>query len=247
MGTPAASEQTTAEPAGPSLKIAPTRRRRSWRRGFLRYVLVFLFIGLWIGAVVYPNPRPLVTSIARLRTPPVDAPAVAGIAATLPNNYKLIEDFSLDYVDYRSAWSVYGLPWYFPTIQEVLRDHAGDCQARALLAASIFEAKGMPYTLRYSFDHVWVDYPGKLPPAMEDPATSFVADDGKGWLAKLPSRIPLWSIIKVRVGYHWTPMPLLQKIMILLGTVLIIGWGEKPRLKRLSSRMRWPVRKKAIA
>ena len=243
----AASEQTIAEPAGPSLKIAPTGRRRSWRRGFLRYVLVFLFIGLWIGAVVYPNPRPLVTSIARLRTPPVDASAVAAIAPSLPSSYKVIEDFSLDYVDYRSAWSVYGLPWYFPTIQEVLQYRAGDCQARALLAASIFEAKGMPYTLRYSFDHVWVDYPGKLPPAMEDPATSFIADDGRGWLAKLPSRIPLWSIIKVRVAYHWTPMPLLQKIMILLGTVLIIGWGEKPRLKRLSSRMRWPVRKKAIA
>jgi hypothetical protein len=42
-------------------------------------------------------------------------------------------------------------------------------------------------------------------------------------------------------------MPLLQKIMILLGTVLIIGWGEKPRLQRLASRKRWPVRKKAIA
>jgi len=247
VGTLAVSEQTTAEPAGPSPKIAPKQRRRSRRRAFLRYVLVVIFIGLWIGAVVYPDPRPLVTSIVRLKTPPVDASAVVAIAATLPDNYKLIEDFSLDYVDYRSAWSVYGLPWYFPTVKEVLRDHAGDCQARALLSASIFESKGMPYTLRYSFDHVWVDYPGKLPPAMEDPATSFVADDGKGWLAKLPSRIPLWSIIKVRVGYHWTPMPLLQKIVILLGTVLIIGWGEKPRLKRLSSRMRWPVRKKAIA
>ena len=247
MGTPAASEQTAAEPAGPSLEVAPTRRRRSRRRGFLRYVLVLLFIGLWIGAVVYPDPRPLVNSMIRLKTPPVDASAVAAIAATLPNDYKLIEDFSLDYVDYRPAWTVYGLPWYFPTVKEVLSDHAGDCQARALLAASIFQAKGMPYTLRYSFDHVWVDYPGKVPPAMEDPATSFVADDGKGWLAKLPSRIPLWSIIKVRVGYHWTPMPLLQKIMILLGTVLIIGWGEKPRLQRLSSRKRWPVRKKAIA
>ena len=247
MGTPAASEQTTAEPAGTSVKVAPTQRRRTRRRGFLRHVLVVLFIGLWIGAVVYPDPRPLVTSLARLRTPPVDATAVAAIAATLPNDYKLIENFSLDYVDYRSAWTVYGLPWYFPTVKEVLRDQAGDCQGRALLAASVFEAKGMPYTLRYSFDHVWVDYPGKLPPPTEDAATSFVVDDGNGWLAKLPSQIPLWSIVKVRVGYHWRPMPLLQKIMILLGTVLIIGWGEKPRLQRLSSWKRWPVRKKAIA
>lgn len=96
MGTPAVSEQTTAEPAGPSPKIAPKQRSRSRRRALLRYVLVVIFIGLWIGAVVYPDPRPLVTSMARLKTPPVDAPAVAAIAATLPDNYKLIEDFSLD-------------------------------------------------------------------------------------------------------------------------------------------------------
>ena len=223
------------------------QRSRSRRRGFLRHVLVVVFIGLWIGAVVYPDPRPLVTSMARLKSPPVDAAAVAGVAATLPDDYKPSSTSPSTTWSTSPPGRVYGLPWYFPTVQEVLRDHAGDCQARALLAASIFKAKGMPYTLRYSFDHVWVDYPGKLAPAMEDPATSFVADDGRGWLAKLPAQIPLWSIIKVRVGYHWTPMPLLQKIMILLGTVLIIGWGEKPWLRRLASRIGRPVRKKAVA
>jgi hypothetical protein len=244
--TPAARE-TAADPAGPSQESAPKPAGRSWRRGLARRLLVLLFIGLWIGAVVYPDPRPLVTSLARLKSPPIDAAAATSVAATLPNNYKVIEDFSLDYVQYLPAWTVYGLPWYFPTVQEVLRDHAGDCQARALLAASIYEAKGMPYTLRYSFDHVWVDYPGKQPPAMEDPATSFVADKGGGWLAKLPTRIPLWSILKVRVAYHWSPMPWLQKITILLGVVLIIGWGEKRGLKRLAGRLRRPLRRKAIA
>jgi hypothetical protein len=210
-----------------------------------RHVLVVVFIGLWIGAVVYPDPRPLVTSIARLQHPPVDASAAATVAATLPQDYKAIEDFARDYVAYRPAWTVYGLPWYFPTVQEVLDTRAGDEGQR--FDASIFEAKDMPYTLRYSFDHVWVDYPGKDATAMEDPATSFVADDGRGWLAKLPTRIPLWSIIKVRIVYHWTPMPLLQKIMVVLGTVLIIGWGQKPRLRRWGTRMRWAVRKKAVA
>jgi hypothetical protein len=196
---------------------------------------------VWIGAVVYPDPRPFITSLARLRNPPVDAQAVAGVAAGLPRDYKTIEDFALQYVPYTPAWTVYGLPWYFPTVPEVLRDRAGDCQARAILAASIFEAKGMPYTLRYSFDHVWVDYPGKQYADMEDPATSFVADSGKGWLAKLPGRIPLWSIIKVRVAYHWTPMPMMQKIMILMGALLIIGYGER-RLWRKLARGAWPRR-----
>jgi hypothetical protein len=242
-----ASGLTATEPATVSKDSASNKRSHRWRRAVLRRVLVVFFIMLWIGAVVYPDPRPLFTSIARLETPPVDGTAVAGLASTLPNDYHVIENYSLDYVQYESAWTVYRLPWYFPTIQEVLRDRAGDCQARALLFASILEAKGMPYTLRYSFDHVWVDYPGKAAPAMEDPETSFVADDGGGWLAKLPSKIPLWSIIKVRVAYHWTPMPLLQKIMIVLGSLLIISWGEKKRLRRLFARIGWPVRKDAVA
>jgi hypothetical protein len=246
-GNPAPPEQPADEPGEASPEKRSKRRPRTWPRGLLRHFLVVLFVCLWIGAVVYPDPRPLVTSIGRLGNPPVDGPAVAGIAATLPDDYKVIEDYSLDYVKYTPAWTVYGLPWYFPSIQEVVRDHAGDCQARALLAASIYQAKGMPYTLRYSFDHVWVDYPGKQAPDMEDPATSFVADDGGGWLTKLPTRIPLWSIIKVRVAYHWTPMPLLQKIMILIGSAIIFGWGERRWLRRLLSVFRWPMRKKAIA
>ncbi len=227
--------------------MAAKQCSHGWRRAFVRRFLVLLFIGLWIGAVVYPDPRPFFASVARLRTPPVDSSAVVGLAAALPDDYKRIEDFSLDYVEYQPAWTIYRLPWYFPTVAEVLRDRAGDCQARALLAASIFAAKGMPYTLRYSFDHVWVDYPGKLPPEMEDPATSFVADDGGGWLAKLPSRIPLWSIITVRVGYHWTPMPLLQKIIIVLGAVLIMLWGEKRGLRSVWRRLRQPLRRRALA
>jgi hypothetical protein len=235
-----ATETAKAEPAGPSQQIAPANSRsHGWLRGALRHVLVVLFVAIWIGAVVYPDPRPLVSSLERLRDPPVDAAAVAPIAATLPDDYQSVEDFSLGYVDYRSAWTVYGLPWYFPTVKEVLNDRAGDCQARALLAASIFEAKDMPYTLRYSFDHVWVDYPGKLAPDMEDPDTAFVADDGQGWMPNLPKRLPLWTILKVRVAYHWSPMPLLQKILVVLGSLFIIGWGERRALRRLSS---WPPR-----
>ncbi len=213
--------------------VGDRHRLRAW----LRHLLVVLFVMLWIGAVVYPDPRPLVASITRLQHPPVDPVGVTAVAATLPDDYQTIEQFSLDYVVYKPAWTVYQLPWYFPNIQEVLRDHAGDCQARALLAASIFEAKDMPYTLNYSFDHVWVDYPGKQAPSMEDTATAFVSDNGGGWLAKLPSKIPLWSVIKVRVGYHWSPMPLLQKLMIIFGVIAIIGWGERRFWRRVGARI----------
>ncbi len=179
--------------------------------------------------------------MARLRHPPVDAQAAAGVAAKLPNDYKVIEDFSNSYVHWLPAWNVYGLPWYFPTVTEVLADHAGDCQAQALLMASILKAKGMPYTLMYSFDHVWVDYPGRLVTKLEDPATSFVSNAGKGWLALLPTKFPLWTYVKVRVNFHWTPMPFLLKLLIVLGSGAIIGFGERRLLRRLRRYLWWPL------
>jgi hypothetical protein len=207
-------------------------------RSVARHLIVVVLVAAWIGAVVYPDPRPFFSSVARLKNPPVDAQVAAEMAAGLPDDYRAVEDYVSNYVTWKSAWSVYGLPWYFPTVDEVIADQAGDCQAEAVLAASIFKAKGMPYTLRYSFDHVWVDYPGKGVTALEDPATSFVSDEGEGWLAGLPDKIPLWSILKERTAYHWTPMPLLQKLLIVGGALLIVGYGER-RFFRGLKRLVW--------
>jgi hypothetical protein len=207
-----------------------------------RHLLVLVLVAAWIGAIVYPDPRPFFSSISRLRTPPVDAQAAAEMAAGLPDDYTAVEDYVANYVAWEPAWTVYGLPWYFPTVGEVIADRAGDCQAEAILTASIYKAKGMPYTLRYSFDHVWVDYPGKGVTALEDPSTSFVSNEGEGWLAGLPDKIPIWSILGQRTAYHWTPMPLLQKFLILAGVLVIIGYGERrffARLKRLTDRLVW--------
>lgn len=207
-----------------------------------RHFLVIVLVAAWVGAVVYPDPRPFFTSMARLKNPPVDARAAAELAATLPDDYKFIEDYVAQYAPWKPAWTVYGLPWYFPTVKETIVHQAGDCQAQAVLMASILEAKGMPYTLLYSFDHVWVDYPGKTVTALEDPATSFVSNEGEGWLSSLPERFPIGTIIKQRVAYHWTPMPILQKMLILLGSAIIVGYGERSffgRLNRLVKRIVW--------
>ncbi|MCE5254712.1 MAG: hypothetical protein LLG45_11005 [Actinomycetia bacterium] len=209
-------------------------------RGVARRLLVVVLVAAWVGAVVYPDPRPFLNSISRLKNPPIDAEAAAGMVAILPADYKVIEDYVADYLAWAPAWTVYGLPWYFPTVDEAIADRAGDCQAEAVVTASIFKAKGMPYTLRYSFDHVWVDYPGKGVTALEDPATSFVSDEGEGWLAGLPDKIPIWSIVEQRVAYHWTPMPALQKFLIVAGSLVIIGYGERRffgRVKRLAVRL----------
>ena len=216
-------------------------------KGFLRFLLVLLFVAVWIGAVVYPNPRPFIESISRLRHPPVDGEAAAGLAAQLPDDYKAIEDFVARYVPWKPAWTVYNLPWYFPTVKETIRDKAGDCQAQATLMASILEAKGMPYTLMYSFDHVWVDYPGREVTTLEDPSTSFVSDEGGGWLASLPKKFPIGTIIKVRVAYHWTPMPFVQKSLIVLGALAIFAGVERRFLRRIAQWFGRPPRRKRPA
>ena len=181
---------------------------------------------LWIGLVLYPDPRALTASVRRLIHPPVDAAAVRELASTLPDDPAAVEGFSQDYVQYRSAWEVYNMPWYFPTVDEVLQDRAGDCQAEAILTASILQAKGLPYTFRYSFDHVWVDYPGKQVTALEDPATAFVSDEGEGWWASLPDRIPLRDIVEERIKFHWDPMPAERKAALILGLVALLIAGE---------------------
>ena len=182
---------------------------------------------MWIGLLLYPDPRVLLQSVGRLLHPPVDPEVVRQLAEELPDDAAAVEAFSQQYVQYRSAWTVYGVPWYFPTVAEVLEDKAGDCQAEAVLTASILTAKGLPFSFRYSFDHVWVDYPGKGVTTLEDPATAFISDEGEGWFASLPDRIPVRDIVRERVSYHWTPMPTERKFGLLAGLLVALVVGER--------------------
>ena len=191
-----------------------------------RRLVTLLVMLAWIGLCLYPDPRPLLSSLGRLTHPPVDAAAAAGLAAGLPRDPAAIETFVDAYVPYKTAWALYGMTWYFPTVAQVVTDKGGDCQARAVLTASIFQAKGLPYTFRYSFDHVWVDWPGKKVTALEDSATAFVSDAGQGWWASLPHKIPLRDIVEVRLWYHWDPMPASRKALMLVGVLLALFFGE---------------------
>lgn len=217
----------------------PTDRPRP-RVSLRRRVIMLAAMLMWIGLLLYPDPRVLTESLRRLARPPVDPSAVRHLADMLPDDQAAVEAFSQDYVKYKSAWTVYGVPWYFPTVDEVIDDKAGDCQAEAVLTASILEAKGLPYTFRYSFDHVWVDYPGKGVTALEDPATAFVSDEGKGWFASLPDRIPVRDIVRERVEFHWDPMPAERKAGLLAGLVVALLIGEQliPPLLRPIGRFR---------
>jgi len=211
------------------------------RHPWLRRLLAPLLVCLWVGLVLYPDPRPLLSSLTRLVHPPIDAEAVAELATALPDDPAIVEAFSQEYVPYHTSWDLYGQFWYFPTVAEVVAGKGGDCQAEAILTASILKAKGLPFTLRYSLDHIWVDYAGKAVTKLEDPGTAIASDEGGGLLGRLPDRLPLRDIIHERVAYHWTPMPAERKLLILMGLLAAVLFAEWPLIRRQWSWSRSPT------
>jgi hypothetical protein len=191
------------------------RRRRLTTAGLLL---------LWTVLALYPNPLLLGRAAAQSWTPVIDADAVRDLAATLPDDPRLIEEAVLTrIVPYGVPWEVYGVPWYFPTPAEVLAAGRGDCQGRAVVLASLLQAKGIPFTLAASFDHIWVDYPGKNPTPIEN---ARVAIAQKAPDAQYGFRLPIdWDLRRsweIEWEYFVAPAPGWRLLLLALGWVLIL-------------------------
>ena len=122
---------------------------------------------------------------------------------------------------YAYDWQVNGVPWYFPTTAQVLRAGRGDCESRAVVLASILKAKGIPYQLRMSFDHIWVDYPGKRPNAIENDSLVFAERKGGHFVFHWPKQFHLRQEISDQLAIYWTPMPDVRKGLLLGGLFII--------------------------
>jgi len=92
-----------------------------------------VLVVLWVVLILYPNPLSLAVSVQRLADPRVDPAAVQTLAESLPSEATAIEKAVLDSVPYSYDWKVYAMPWYFPTVDEVLEKGRGDCKARAIV------------------------------------------------------------------------------------------------------------------
>jgi hypothetical protein len=55
--------------------------------------------------------------------------AVGFMLNDLPSDPADIEKAVLSKIPYRHDWGLYGMPWYSPTIEQVLERCAGDCKA----------------------------------------------------------------------------------------------------------------------
>lgn len=188
----------------------------------LRRTRILLLYALWTLFVLYPNPALLARSVPQSLHPRIEPDAVRHWADELPNDPAYIEAQVLSkYVPYAVPWRTHGVPWYFPTAAEVVAQGSGDCQARMLVLASILEAKGIPYKLEASFDHIWVDYQKKRPSALENKMIAIMENDGYGMRLQLPERWDWREGWRIEKEYFWDFMPLGRKLFLFGGLALI--------------------------
>lgn len=187
-----------------------------------RLALLWLLVA-WFFVALYPDPAVLVRSIENIAHPNIDPAAVRSLAASLPNNPRLIENAVLTrLVPYAYDWQVNGVPWYFPTTAEVVKWKRGDCESRAILLASILKAKGIPYQLRMSFDHIWVQYPGKVANPLENSGVVLAERVNGHFVWHWPKDFHLGPEFNAQVAIYWTPMPLARKVILIAGLMLVL-------------------------
>jgi hypothetical protein len=183
-------------------------------------LVVFLLLS-WTLVVLYPDPTVLVQSVRNVLRPEADAVAAAELAAWMPADPREIEAAVLRQVSYATDWEVQGVPWRFPTAAQAIAESRGDCEARAVVLMSVLEAKGIPHQLRSSLSHMWVDYPGKQPTAIENDALVLADRGGGGFRLSLPDDFDLRHELESKIALFWDPMPWERRVLLPAGLLLI--------------------------
>jgi hypothetical protein len=182
-----------------------------------------LAVVLWILFVLYPNPLNLIASIHRVLNFDADPGAVEFMLNGLSSDPVDIEQAVLARIPYRHDWEVYGMPWYCPTIEQVLERGEGDCKSRALVLASVLEARDITYQIRISPIHVWVDYDGKSETAIENVEVQYFEYDPE--TGEKQFKVPHIGLSQVMDSFRkafWGPMPSGRKTILISGLVGLI-------------------------
>ena len=207
-------------------------RRRFCLRLSRRLVFPLIVI-LWVLFVLYPNPGNLVVTAQRIAGPSPNPLAVAPLADNMPSDPAAIEGAVKGLIPYSCDWEVYGMPWYCPTVEQVLEKGKGDCKARALVLASILEVKEIHYTMNYSLVHVWVEYEDREVSASESEEVKLYKQDpvtGEKSV-QIPS-ISSKAIWDEFLDSLWRPMPVARKVLLFCGLAALV-WLRLRHWKRI--------------
>jgi hypothetical protein len=208
------------------------------RKVFRRYFPLMLV--LWILLVLYPNPLNLVISIQRVLNFDANPGAVEFMLDDLPSGAVDIEKAVLTIIPYHHDWELYSMPWYCPTVEQVLERGEGDCKARALVLASVLEAKNITYQVHSSPMHIWVDYENKQENSIENAQVEFYQYDHE--TGDRQFKMPDISLAKLMDSWRrqlWTPMPDGRKALLISGLLGLIA-------ARVILRKRKPVQQTII-
>lgn len=182
---------------------------------------------IWVLLILFPNPLILPLDVYRFfEMPTQPTNDVQLVAASLPANGTIIEQYVDAHVHYTYDFQAYGCVWYLPTPSDVLKSGQGDCKSRAILTASLLQAKGIPYTLEVSPIHFWVDYSGRPQTNFSDNyETTQVAVVNNGQF-QLPTKTNALLYLNTYKDIVWTSMPLLRKIALVGGLAIIFQFGH---------------------
>jgi len=142
----------------------------------------------------------------------------------LPSDPADMEKAVLAKIPYRHDWEVYSMPWYCPTIEQVLERGEGDCKARALVLASVLEAKSISYQVHSSPTHIWVDYENKQETSIENTQVEFYQYDPE--TGERQFQIPHIGLSKVTNSFwqaFWDTMPDSRKALLISGLLALIA------------------------
>lgn len=191
-----------------------------------RALLVAAAAGLAVlaGRAAYPHPALLLRTLRNARRPDIDADAVRDLAAQAPDDPDRIAALVRErLVPFAYDWDVYNVPYYFPTLPEVLRHGRGDCKSQVLVLAGLLAAKGVDFRLLVSFDHIWADYAGKRPAPMEDPAVAVAEYRAGRWHARRPSRLAARAHLRISSEVYWSAAPRARRSLLLVAGLLALA------------------------
>jgi len=215
---------------------------------FGRRIALFL-VGatLWTLLSMFPNPAVLYRNMTRYRHLPVDPTIEQTMGWDLPSDPATVEFFVDSLLVSTPDWLIFRVPWYVPTTGEVARMTHGDCEAKTILLASLLAGKSIPYEIRASFNHIWVDYPGRPERPGESRGLAYLEGQPGALCFHAPDQMDLGTFLRVQRNQLWDAMPLARKTIWLLGLVWLLLGGVLAGGPRFSGDLisQWRVSKTA--
>lgn len=187
------------------------------RRALRRLLLFLLAAALWTLFAMYPNPAVLFRNLARYHRLPLDPEIEQKMGWDLPPEPATIEFFVDSLILSTPDWPIYRVPWYVPTAHEAALYVHGDCESKTILFASLLEGKHLPYEIRASFTHIWVDYPGRAEREGESKDIAYLEGEPGKFRLHWPDRVSWRTFLSLQKDQLWEAMPLARKAIWLLG------------------------------